>query len=596
MERMPDRGCSSGNPSAERFHSVADVVAPAGLGEAFPQQSQQDESVGRSELGRLSSLLTTHVDPNELEKERHLPEGLLDHLKRGGFLNLELPGEYGGLALSGWNAFQLISLASSWSMPVGLILAVQAAIGAGAYLPAIPPGPLREFVADRVRQKAVSGLADTEPFGGFNNTRMTTARADSHKDGFRLSGTKVTIGNAPIADVLAVTATFEVNGENRIRLAFVDAQSPGLQVRQTHEFMGLKGFPNGAVTFEDVYVPREQVLIEEDRKRLTPAVMRAICRGRLFLIAAPALAIAKLCLLWARNFAKRRKTLGRSLGEYAAIQENIVQTMADTFAIESLARWCLLGNAQDGVGEFKFEEHATKNKSSTLVWGVIDRTMSLLASEGFETPASKAKRGVPPIPLERFYRDARALRISGGVDFALDLGTGLRAMMFPYYGLQDFEKENSLVRLVREHAPGDLSAENRGHATWVRARVELLDRVCRELCGRYRSIEALGAKQTLLISLGRLGTELLTAYLVLLRASSVANAASAAVQQLADVYCSSARRCVEQIIGHLQIDEQADFASLSHRWLGTSDLDFLVDGVIADLPPAGNSERGEILQ
>jgi hypothetical protein len=47
--------------------------------------------------------------------------------------------------------------------------------------------------------------------------------------------------------------------------------------------------------------------------------------------------------------------------------------------------------------------------------------MSLLAAEGAETAHSKTRRGAPALPVERLFRDARVLRITGGVDFTVDL-------------------------------------------------------------------------------------------------------------------------------------------------------------------------------
>ena len=55
--------------------------------------------------------------------------------------------------------------------------------------------------------------------------------------------------------------------------------------------------------------------------------------------------------------------------------------------------------------------------------------MSLLAAEGLETARSKAARAAQPLPVERALRDARALRIAGGVDFLLDKYFGETAVL-----------------------------------------------------------------------------------------------------------------------------------------------------------------------
>src|SRR4029077_13203987 len=70
--------------------------------------------------------------------------------------------------------------------------------------------------------------------------------------------------------------------------------------------------------------------------------------------------------------------------------------------------------------DFRLEQSAAKNITSVACWRVVDRTVSLLAAGGLETARSTAARGAQPLPVERALRDARALRIAGGVDFLLD--------------------------------------------------------------------------------------------------------------------------------------------------------------------------------
>src|SRR5690606_16706160 len=153
--------------------------------------------------------------------------------------------------------------------------------------------------------------------------------------------------------------------------------------------------------------------------------------GRMYLIAAPSLAIGRLCLHWSRDFVNRRYVDGRNLGGYDEIQRMVAASLAEVFAMEAVTAWSLLGEGAPRLN-VKFEQNAAKNIASVTCWRVAERTMSLLAGEGFETAASKARRGAAPLPLERFYRDARNLRISGAVDFQMDNWTA-RLFIFSYY-------------------------------------------------------------------------------------------------------------------------------------------------------------------
>ncbi|MFD0385392.1 acyl-CoA dehydrogenase family protein [Streptomyces stramineus] len=167
------------------------------------------------------------------------------------------------------------------------------------------------------------------------------------------------------------------------------------------ELMGLRGLPFGGLDLENVRVPAELALAEPDPEhtsRLTPAVSLLVVRGRLYIIAAPALAAAKLCLGWAHDFVARRSVDGRGLGEYEEIRRRLAESRAETFALESTARWSLLGEDQGAAVNLKFEQNASKNICSVLGWRIVERTLSMLAGEGYETAQSKQRRQVTPAP------------------------------------------------------------------------------------------------------------------------------------------------------------------------------------------------------
>ena len=95
----------------------------------------------------------------------------------------------------------------SWSVPVGWCLAIQNGLGAGAYLPLLPAGPLRDLIARRVSEGAIFSDADTDPSGASNELRSTTAVLTADGSAYVINGEKICIGNGPVADFLVVSAT-----------------------------------------------------------------------------------------------------------------------------------------------------------------------------------------------------------------------------------------------------------------------------------------------------------------------------------------------------------------------------------------------------
>lgn len=546
----------------------------------FPEQDPVDRRAGDMALDRLRELLERVVDPERVDAERRIPSGLIDALREGGFLHLQAPSELGGLSLSAYNTFRMVQTASSWSVAVGLILAIQGSVGVGAFLPALPDGPIRERVLEHVAGGVVSGAADTEPSGAANARRTTVAEPTADGTAFLLSGEKIHIGNGPIAELIWVSAMVTEGGREEARLFLVDTCAPGFAVKSQHEFMGVKGFPNGALTLDRVRVPREMMFVEPRREsevRITGELMKQVILGRMYLIAAPSLAIGRLCLHWSRDFVNRRYIDGRNLGSYDEIQRMVASSLAEVFAMEAVTEWSLLreGAPRSNV---KFEQNAAKNITSVTCWRIAERTMSLLAGEGFETAASKARRGAVPLPLERFYRDARNLRISGAVDFQMDNWTARLFIFSYYYPSPALDPEERPPPECRE-----LSPENQEHLRFAAAETRRFGLVCRELAARHAP-SALFEREHLLITLCRIVDELSTMSLVLARAAQRSRRGQSDALSLAHVFCVDARRRIADLWTHVDTEVEPDYAVVARAWLEGQRFDDLLSDAIIESP------------
>lgn len=507
----------------------------------FPSQDAADRALGDEVVGNFRAFLDAHVDPLEIDSTGALPRGLVDELRANGFLAPNLAPEHGGLGLSAMNTFRVVETAAGWCMPVALVMAVEAGIGIGAYLPHLSAGSLKDTIGERMRDGIVSGTADTGPEGSANRLRSLTATPTADGTGYVLDGAKVNIGNGSLADYLCTTATVRDEGGEEVRLFVVDTGSPGFHVEGDHEFMGLRGFPNAALRFDRVEVPAGNLVREESYDdRLTPAVALVLSLGRVYLISGPSLAISKRAVQLAREYASRRMVDGRRLKEYSEIRHLISLSLADIFAIESMVDWALLA-PEKGMAAL-YDRHATKNIVSQACWRVVESSMSILAAEGFETARSKARRGVPALPMERLFRDARGLRISGGVDFQLDNWYSQGVVFAHHYPPID---ESDLPgdapsELTTEH----LSERNIGHLHHVDEQVRRFGRACAGLARRYPDKATLLAQERVQILIGRIGTELYAMGLTLARAEARCGDTPEADEisnDLADLFCTAAR-------------------------------------------------------
>jgi len=529
-----------------------------GLVHPFPEQAEEDRATSAAALADLLDLLAARVDAEAVEAAAELPDGIVAELTARGYLSMTVPREDGGLGFSPLTTFRLLAGAAGWCVPVGLVLSWHNVLGLGAYLPALPAGPLRDMLAKRLADGAVFGTADTEPGGAAASARRRTVAVPTGDGrGFLLTGEKCFIGNGSIADLLAVSATTVDDGDERIDLFVVDTGSQGFSVVARHDFMGLRGSPNAALRLDRVFVPAEHVLVATTGGwRASPLVARINARARMNITVAPSVALARRCLDWSRHFLARRSVDGRPLGEYDAIQRRLAASVADVYALDCLVEWCLLG--EHGEPEYM----AAKNIGTVTSWRVIDRTMSLLGAEGYESASSKARRGAPDLPLERAFRDVRAMLIAGGVDFNIDMRAGRYGILPAYYAAGSADSEP--VEPVDPDAAA-LSPANRRHLVFVRDQVAAFAARCRELTAAHPPAE-LYERQEVLIALSRLADELFTMSLVLARTAGP-TAGSGAAQHVADVYCAGARTRIAGLWRDMETVHGADHAAVSRAWL-----------------------------
>jgi len=559
----------------------------------FPQQDPADRTLGAAAAAELLDLLTGVVDPDELDRTRRLPPDLIPALRAKGYLAMTVPQADGGLGLSPFNTFRLLETASTWSASVGMLLSWQNTLGIGAYLEMIPPGPLRDLVVARVADGAVLGFADSEPGGAANATRSTVAVPT--EGGYLLTGEKLFTGNASVADLLTVSATVWMpDGGERIDMFLVDTTRDGFTVIGVHDLVGLNGSPLAAVRLDRVFVPAEHVIVPSGHGfRASPLVARLTAIARMFITVTPPLAAARSCLAWSREFLGRRRVNGRPLAGYDSIQRRLAASLADVFAIDSVVRWCLLGHhaamlpGGTPVPERLPELTSAKNIGTVTAWRVIERTMSLLGGEGAETAPSKARRGASPLPVEQAWRDARSLRIAGGVDFNIDMRSAWSGIFSPIYdGQVDPARPTagcpstgrgaatpSTGRGAADSGTAKLSAANRRNLQFVRSQTAVLRSRCLELAGGSPA-DQLAERQEVLITINRLADELFTMSVVLARAASLADRQA---QDLAAVFCAGARTRIRSLWSALDAVDEVDHATPCRAWLNGDLAGLLVD-------------------
>jgi glutaryl-CoA dehydrogenase len=206
--------------------------------------------------------------------------------------------------------------------------------------------PIYAFGSEAQRQKYLPKLASgewvgcfglTEPDHGSDPAGMTT-RATKASGGWRLSGAKMWITNAPIADVFVVWA--KTKGEV-IRGFILEKGIKGLSAPKIEGKFSLRASVTGEIVMDEVFVPEENLLPGVKGLRGPFSCLTSARYG----IAWGSLGAAEFCWHAARNYTLERRQFGRPLAANQLIQKKLVDMQTEiTLGLHACLR---LGRLKD---------------------------------------------------------------------------------------------------------------------------------------------------------------------------------------------------------------------------------------------------------
>lgn len=387
------------------FHGVADwdLIFP------FPAQAPADKTRGDEYLIKLEKVLKEKLDPDAVDRTGIIPQEVINELANLKAFAIKIPEEYGGLGFSQTNYNRAIHLVSSFCGSTAVLLSAHQSIGV--------PQPLKLFGTEEQKKKylplfskgVISAFALTEPEAGSDPRTMTTTATpvDDGKN-FLINGEKLWCTNGLIAGVIvvmAVTPPKIVHGkeQKQITAFIVETNSPGFEIVHRCQFMGLHGIQNGLLRFNNVKVPRENIILGEG-EGLRLALM-TLNTGRLTLPAASA-GISKWSLHVARIWSAKRKQWGAAIGEHESIALKLADMASHTFAIDAIT-WLTSAMADDKKKDIRLEAAIAKYFCTTHSWRIVDETLQIRGGQGYEQSSSLRARGMDYYPVERVLRDVR---------------------------------------------------------------------------------------------------------------------------------------------------------------------------------------------
>jgi isovaleryl-CoA dehydrogenase len=334
----------------------------------------------------------------QMDLQDQFPRELWSQLGHAQLLGAGLPIEYGGqgndVMCGALIGEQLARVSPAFSLSYGahLNLCAHNLMRNGT------EAQKNKYLPRLISGEWIGALAITEPNVGSDAMGMQCT-AKAKQDGFVINGNKMFITNSPIADFLIVYAkTDRSAGKRGISAFLLELPSPGFSVSRQLEKVGMRGSPTGELGFDNVFVPKQNLLGELNMGY--KVVMSGLDIERAFLSTIN-LAIIHQCLELCIEYATmmRHQPPNSLAGRSAALIADLHRWQQSTRFATYRALWL----AQQGNRVSK-EAALAILTSSEYALTASERTVDLLQMVGFRDDHV----------AQRLWRDAKLMVIGAG--------------------------------------------------------------------------------------------------------------------------------------------------------------------------------------
>jgi acyl-CoA dehydrogenase len=334
----------------------------------------------------------------EYDKDGTWPQEIIDKAWEVGLMNTHIPEAYGGPGLD-YLSGCLIEEEVGWGC---------SGIGTSLMANGLAAAPVTLGGSEETKKKYLGMLCEepklasfclTEPDAGSDVSGMKT-RAVKQGDKYVLNGSKCFITNGTYADWFTVYAKTDPEAGHRGISAFVvDAKSPGVTVDKKEDKMGQRASNTATISFQDVEVPAENLLAEENKG--FKLAMMTLDRTRPG-VAAMAVGIARAAFEYATEYSKERVQFGVPIAMHQAIQFMIAD-MATKVEASRLLVWESAVMLDQGLRNSRVSSMAKRFAADSAMEVTTD-AVQVYGGYGF----------IKEYPVEKLMRDAKIMQLYEG--------------------------------------------------------------------------------------------------------------------------------------------------------------------------------------
>lgn len=341
------------------------------------------------------------VAPGAEERDRtgEFPLEIVKKLGELGLLGLPFSEDEGGMGGDTVSYALAVEELSRVCASTGITYAAGLSLGISPIYYFGTPEQKKKYLPSLFRGDYLAAFGLTEPEAG-SDAGGTRTRARRTDHGWVINGTKCFITNASYAGVVTVTAmTDPSKGTRGISSFLVEPGTPGFQINTPYYKMGLHASNTTELVFEDVEIPAENLLGEENNG--FRQFMKILDGGRIS-IGAMGVGIAQGALDKALKYSKERKQFGQTLSSFQAIQFKL----ADMATQVELSRLMVLRAASLKDAHLPFGKESAMCKLHASETSVKNSLEAIQIHGGYGY--------MKDYHVERYLRDAKLLEIGEG--------------------------------------------------------------------------------------------------------------------------------------------------------------------------------------
>lgn len=336
-----------------------------------------------------------------MDKNNEFPEDAFRQLGAMGVMGTPYPKEYGGLGLDILSYAIAVEELARVDGGAGVILSAHVSLGMW---------PIFAYGTEEQKKKYLVPLAKGEKIGAFGLTEPnagsdaggTETTAVLKGDYYLLNGGKIFITNAPKADTYVVFAVTTPDiGTRGISAFIVEKGWEGFEYGDHYDKMGIRSSTTAELIFNDVKVPKENLLGKEGEG--FKIAMSTLDGGRIG-IAAQALGIAQGAFEHALEYSKERIQFGKPICQ----QQIISFKLADMATKLRCARFLVYSAAElkEAHEPYGMESAMAKQYASDIALEVTNDALQIFGGTGY----------LKGMEVERAYRDAKITTIYEGTN------------------------------------------------------------------------------------------------------------------------------------------------------------------------------------